>query len=149
MKLVYRHHLVRGIMLQRFLAPLFLVLSLLLAGCNLVNQAEVTAEPTLDIPTIEIRDPSNNRQIVEGTEFSFDIVAQDSGAGISQINLYIDETLIGEAFPLEDEEVPIFRASINWLAQGQGNHFVEAIAYRLDGTESDAAEIVIEVIASE
>jgi hypothetical protein len=137
-------------MLQRFLAPLFLVLiSLLLAACNLVNQAEITAEATVDIPTIEIRDPSNNRQIVEGTEFSFDIVAQDSGAGVSKIVLRIDEAQIGEAFPLEAEEVPIFRVSINWLAQGQGNHFVEAIAFRLDGTESDAAKIVIEVIASE
>jgi hypothetical protein len=136
-------------MLQRFLAPLFLVLSLLLAGCNLVNQAEITAEPTVDIPTIEIRDPSNNRQIVEGTEFSFDIVAQDSGAGVSKIVLRIDDTQIGEAFPLEAEEVPIFRVSINWLAQGQGNHFVEAIAFRLDGTESVAATIVIEVIDGE
>ena len=136
-------------MLQRFLAPLFLVLSLLLAGCNLVNQAELTAEPTVDIPTIEILEPTNNRQIVEGTEFSFDIVAQDSGAGVSQINLYIDETLIGEAFPVEDDTVPVFRATINWLAQGQGNHFVEAIAYRLDGTESTGAKIVIEVIAGE
>jgi hypothetical protein len=136
-------------MLQRFWRPLFASLCLLLAGCNLISQAEVTAEPSLDIPTIEIIAPGNNRQIVEGTDFSFDIVAQDSGDGVSQINLYIDEALIGEAFPVEEDAVPIFRATINWLAQGQGNHFVEAIAYRLDGSRSDGAKIVIEVIPRE
>jgi hypothetical protein len=136
-------------MLRRFWKLLFAGICLLLAGCNLINEAEITAEPMLDIPTIEILAPSNNRQIVEATEFAFDIVAQDSGAGVSQINLYIDEVLIGEAFPVEDDAVPIFRATINWLAQGQGNHFVEAIAYRLDGSRSDAAKIVIEVIPRE
>src|SRR5215510_11217598 len=128
-------------MLQRFSGFLICLLSLFLGACNLVNEAEITPEATLDIPTLEILEPSNNRQIVEGTEFSFDIVAQDEGTGVSQINLYIDEALIGEAFPVEAESVPIFRASINWLAQGQGNHFVEALAYRLDGTQSDAAKI--------
>lgn len=136
-------------MLRRFWRLIFASIGLFLAGCNLVNQAEITAEPILDIPTIEILAPSNNRQIVEGTEFAFDIVAQDSGAGVSQINLYIDEALIGEAFPIEDDAVPVFRATINWLAQVQGNHFVEAIAYRLDGSRSDGAKIVIEVIGRE
>jgi hypothetical protein len=122
---------------------------LVLAACNLMSEAEITAEPTLDIPTIEILEPSNNRQIVEGTEFEFDIVAQDGGAGVAQIRLWVDDELIGEAFPVEAESVPVFRARINWLAQGVGRHPVEAIAYRADGTRSDSAQITIEVIVRE
>ena len=122
---------------------------LFLTGCNLINQAEITAEPTLDLPTVEILDPSNNRQIIEGTEFSFDIVGRDNGAGVASISLYVDEQLIGEAKPVEAVAVPVFRANINWLAQGQGRHPVEAIAYRADGTRSDSAQITIEVLPRE
>jgi hypothetical protein len=136
-------------MLRRFWRLPFLCFCLFLAACNLINEAEITAEPTLDIPTVEILEPGNNRQIIEGTEFEFDIVGRDNGAGVAQIRLYIDETLIGEAFPVEAEAVPVFRARINWLAQGQGRHPVEVIAYRADGTRSDAAEITIEVLPSE
>ena len=122
---------------------------LFLAACNLMSEAEITAEPTLDIPTVEILEPGNNRQIIEGTEFEFDIVGRDNGAGVAQIRLYIDEQLIGEAFPVEAEAVPVFRARINWLANGQGRHAIEAIAYRADGTRSDSAQITIEVLPSE
>ena len=58
----------RGFMLGRFWRPVFACICLLLAGCNLVNEAEITAEPTLDIPTVEILSPANNRQIVEGRD---------------------------------------------------------------------------------
>lgn len=136
-------------MLRRFWRLPILCFCLFLAACNLMSEAEMTAEPTLDIPTVEILEPANNRQIIEGTEFEFDIVGRDSGAGVAQIRLYIDETLIGEAFPVEEEAVPVFRARINWLANGVGRHPVEAIAYRADGTRSDSATITIEVLESE
>lgn len=149
MKHVYIVLSLRGAMLRNF-AIYILAACFLLTGCNLVNEAEVTAEPTPDIPTVEILSPSNNRQIIEGTEFAFDILGRDdAGAGVASISLYVDEQLIGEASPVEADAVPLFRVTINWLAQGQGRHPVEAIAYRADGTRSDSAQITIEVLPRE
>lgn len=137
-------------MLKHFLGRIAILGSLLfLAACNLNNQAEITPEATADIPTVQILAPSNNRQVIIGTEFDFDILGQDSNAGVARLALYIDGELIGEASPIEAESVPIFRATINWLAPELGRFAVEAIAYRADGTRSDAAIISIEVIPRE
>jgi hypothetical protein len=136
-------------MLRVFWRLLLLCFCLFLAACNLMSEAEITAEPTLDLPTIEILEPSNNREIIEGTEFEFDIVARDNGAGVTQIRIWVDDVLIGEASPLDADVVPVFRTRINWLAQGVGRHPVEAIAYRADGTPSDSARISIEVVERE
>jgi hypothetical protein len=35
---------------------------------------------------------------------------------------------------------------MNWLAQGQGRHALTAIAYRPDGTQSDPATILVNVL---
>jgi hypothetical protein len=120
-------------------------LSLMLLACNLATPAP-TPLPTPDLPTVEIIDPPNNRQIVEGTAFAFDIVGRDAGPGISKLELYIDGALINAISPFENLTEPIFRAQINWVAQGTGLRVVEAIAFRQDGQRSDPAIITIEVL---
>lgn len=118
----------------------------ILAGCNLISSEEITPIPTPDIPQTEILSPSNNRQVVEGTEFDIDIVAHDENPGIARVELFIDGESINEASPVDDEIVPVFRVTMNWLAQGIGLHVIEAAAYRPDGTRGDAAVINIEVL---
>lgn len=125
---------------------LIVVLMVMLAGCNLTQGSSVTPTPLPDLPQVEILDPANNRQIYEGTEFDFDIVARDESAGIVRIELYIDDAIINSASPVDATSVPVFRVTINWLAEGQGLHTVEAVAYRADGTQSDPALINIEVL---
>lgn len=123
------------------------LLVMLLTGCNLTQGGSATPTLLPDLPQVEILEPANNRQIYEGTEFDFDIVARDEGAGIVRIELYIDDTIINSASPVDAESVPVFRVTMNWLAEGQGLHTVEAVAYRADGTQSDPALINIEVLA--
>ncbi len=120
-------------------------LALMLVSCNLATPTP-TPLPTPDLPTVEIIDPPNNRQIVEGTEFAFDIVGRDAGPGISKLELYIDGSLIHAISPFENLTEPVFRAQINWVAEGVGLRVVEAIAFRQDGQRSDPALITIEVL---
>jgi hypothetical protein len=102
--------------------------------------------PTPDIPTVEIIDPPNNVQIIEGTEIMVDIVGRDSGVGVSKIELLIDGTTINNVSPFDNVAAPVFRAQISWTATGEGFHILEAIAYRPDGQRSDSALINVEVL---
>jgi hypothetical protein len=123
----------------------FALVVMCLLACNLTTSTP-TPIPTPDIPIVEILDPPNNRQIIEGTEFNIDIVARDSGAGIAKIEVLIDGELINSATPFENIIEPVFRVQMNWLANGVGIHVIEAIAYRQDGQQSDPTLITIEVL---
>lgn len=116
-----------------------------LLACNLAQPAP-TPIPTPDLPTVEIIDPPNNVQVIDGTTFAFDVVARDATQGVSKVELYIDGALINQVNPFDVVAAPIFRAQINWTAQGVGLRAVEAIAYRPDGQRSDSALLTIEVI---
>lgn len=114
-------------------------------GCNLA-QPTPTPFPTPDLPTVEIIDPPNNVQVIEGTTFAFDVVGRDAAQGVSKVELYVDGALVAVVNPFDVIAAPVFRAQINWTAQGVGLRAVEAIAYRPDGQRSDAALLTIEVI---
>lgn len=119
-----------------------------LSGCNL-GVAPDTPVPTPDLPRVEFIAPPNNSQVLEQTDFPLDIIARDASVGIARLEFYIDETLITEVTPQDDEAVPVFRVQVNWLAQGVGLHGASAIAYRPDGTRSDEARLTLEVLPRE
>jgi len=122
----------------------------LLTACNLTNDpVELTPEPTADLPRVQILAPANNQQVIEDTEFTFDVVGRDENPGIAYIELRIDDETLDEVPPAEDEFVPVLRTEIPWRATGVGLHVIEAIAYRPDGTPSDPAIINIEVLPRE
>jgi hypothetical protein len=58
----------------------------------------------------------------------------------------VDDELVNSATPEASVAEPVFRVEMNWLAKGPGFHAITAIAYRLDGTRSDAATLLIEVL---
>ncbi len=127
-----------------------LALLLLLSACNLTSDpVEITPEPTPDLPRVEILQPANNQQVIEGTEFTFDVVGRDENPGVARIEVRIDDVTLDEVPPAEDEFVPVLRAEVPWRASGIGLHVVEVIAYRPDGTPSDPAIINIEVVPRE
>ncbi len=129
---------------------LALFLIFFLSACNLTNSpVEITPEPTPDLPRVQILQPANNQQVIEGTEFTFDVVARDENPGIASVELRIDGVTQDQIPPAEDEFVPVLRAEIPWRASGIGLHVIEAIAYRPDGTPSDTAIINIEVVPRE
>ncbi|MCU0511523.1 MAG: Ig-like domain-containing protein [Anaerolineae bacterium] len=125
-----------------------LLLCGLLAACNLEAGGSAALTPTPDLPRVDILAPANNSRVEEGLDFAFDIVAQDS-AGIARVELRIDEQTIHEAAPPDSPTVPLFRVSMNWRATTLGQHLVEVIAYRADGTPGIPAQMIIEVVAAQ
>jgi len=112
------------------------------AGCTL----ESTPVPTPNIPRVQFIAPPNNSRVVNGTDLTIDLFAQDNHLGIAKIEFYADGSLIKEAsLPNYDVQTD-FRVQVNWLASGIGFHALSAIAYRPDGTRSDEAFLSIEVV---
>jgi hypothetical protein len=132
---------------NRVLRGAWLLLSLL--ACTLTGEA-IPLTPTPDLPSIQFQFPDNNAQVFENTDLTIELLATDNSQGISRIELYVDaftdETPHQTASPVGGEPVPVFTATMNWLAQGVGRHRLTAVAYREDGLQSDETTIVIEVI---
>lgn len=121
------------------------VLLLVLAGCNLGASQEVVIPPTPDLPRVSFQFPQNNARVVEGFEVTVDLLATDATLGIQRIAFYVDRVLVQEGESPEGV-VALFRVNTRWTAQGTGMHTLSAIAYRPDGTPSDEATILVEVV---
>ncbi len=127
---------------------LALTLLFTLTACNLTNTAP-TPIPTPNLPRVQFEAPTNNATVFEGVDLDIVVAAADETAGIARVEDLIDTQPHQEASPVEAGVVPGFTARMNWLAQSPGRHVISAIAYRLDGTRSEEAQIVIEVVARE
>ncbi len=124
-----------------------LCLALLLAGCNLrQGNATNTPFPTPDIPRIRFTFPDNNSSVLEGTDLSVQLLAEDLGDGIARVQLLVDDVSQGEGKPEIAPSVPAFSANIHWMAQGLGMHSLTAIAFRADGQASAPATLILSVI---
>ncbi len=123
---------------------LLVIVGVLVGGCNLGAPA-ITPSPTPEIPAAEFLFPDNNSRVEMGAVLTIDIVARDRAQGISRVELLVDDVIISEATPV-DNAPPIFRVTMNWLAEGIGLHTLKAIAYRADGTASDETIIIVEVV---
>jgi hypothetical protein len=132
--------------MRRLLRVALLLAVAALAACNLTNEALPTLTPTPDMPTIQFLFPANESTVVEGADLNIDIVAEDSGIGVAKIQLMVDEQVVNERGPDISAAVPVFTVRMNWLAQGQGRHILTAVAFRPDGTQSDEANILVNVL---
>jgi len=123
------------------------LIALLLAGCNIrTNNATNTPFPTPDIPRVQFMFPTNNATVLEGTDLTLELLAEDGGAGVARVDLLIDDLPHQSGIPKESLAVPVFTVRMNWLAEGVGFHSLTAVAYRADGTSSTATIINVEVI---
>jgi hypothetical protein len=123
-----------------------ILLAHVLSACNL-QQGTPTPLPTPDAPTVEFLSPVNGSSVIEGTDLTIELVARDTGAGVARVQLLVDDLPHQEGKPVESAAVPTFTVIMNWLAQGQGNHSLTAVAYRPDGTASPPTIISIQVVA--
>jgi hypothetical protein len=130
---------------------MLLLLVLLLTGCNLRQgpAPPLAPAPTPDRPRIQFTYPENNAAVIEGTDLRIDLLADDPGDGVARVELLVDDVAVSEGTPEISQAVPTFAVTLNWLAQGAGLHSLSAVAYRLDGTTSEVATIVVQVIPRE
>lgn len=122
--------------------------AVILAGCNL-SQGTPTPLPTPDAPLVEFRFPPNNSTVVDGTDLTIELLATDAGAGVARVQLFVDDLPHLDGQPQIAVSVPTFAVTMNWLAQGIGQHSLTAIAYRLDGLPGPPATIIVEVVPRE
>ncbi|TVR24285.1 MAG: hypothetical protein EA396_01965 [Anaerolineaceae bacterium] len=113
------------------------------SACNLTASAP---PPTPDLPTVRFVAPANNARILQGTDLTVDIFAEDTGVGIARVEFRVDGVPVGDGGPPHFGVEHRFRVQMNWLAGGIGAHVLSAIAYRPDGTPSDETFIVVEVV---
>lgn len=125
-----------------------IVIALFTLACNLSTSVP-TAVPTPDIPQVTILDPPNNQPVIEGTEFTIDVLATDTTTGVTRVEVRVDDVALITVSPTENEVEERFRVQTNWRAQGLGLHVIQAIAYRPDETPSDVAIINVEVLPRE
>lgn len=124
------------------LMPYIIIGIFLLSSCTL----DATPIPTPDLPRVQFVAPPNNSRVVNNTDLTIDLFAQDSTVGIAKIELYADGGLVKEASLPNYGVQADFRVQINWLASGLGFHVLSAIAYRPDGTRSDETFLSIEIV---
>ncbi len=125
---------------------LFLCLSLLIitVGCTL-STGDTTPVPEL---VVEFVFPANNLSIAAETDLQIQIVARSATTGITHVELLVDGVIVRTATPIEAAAVPVFVVDMNWLAEGDGFHVIEAIAYGDSGSVSTPARIRVNVIAA-
>ena len=118
----------------------------LLSACNLMpSQQNTTPVATPDLPRVEFLSPPNRATVIEGALMDVDIVAQDETAGISKVEFLVDGQLL-QTSETESGNEKIYRVTMNWLAEGVGNHSLSAIAYRPTGIAGQETTIVVEVV---
>lgn len=128
------------------LLPLLLIAALLtVAGCNLMRASDAPdLTPAL---SVTFQSPENMAQFYAGDEVSLLLLAEDRGGpGVARVELLVDDQPHQEGTPEVSSAVPVFTVTMRWKANGPGFHSVTAIAYRADGTASDPATIVLEVV---
>jgi hypothetical protein len=126
-----------------------IALCLLLSACNLDLAGNIVPTATPDLPRVVIAAPANNSRVIEDIEFEFEIVARDETAGIAKVELYVDDELINDSTPPDAAAVPVFVVKMNWKARDIGQHFVEVVPYRPDGSRGDSATLTVEVIPAD
>lgn len=138
---------------QRFSLPIpWLAVILCLAACNLNSASVSTATPVPppNIPRVHILSPENNAQISLGETITLEILAQDDGAGIHQVRLFVDDPLAesepyAAATAFNNESVKAFTAHLLWEPERSKSYLLTVVSYRADGTRSDGVSISVHI----
>ncbi|MFZ5364855.1 MAG: Ig-like domain-containing protein [Patescibacteria group bacterium] len=117
-------------------------------GIASVCQAEFTTGELVDTaaPGVSLTSPYNNQAI---SEFSFFTLTADTNddSGISAVEFYVDDQLVGADGPLEASTA--FLAQLEWDNSDfdRGNHSVYAKAYDLDDNETQSSSKNFRILA--
>lgn len=134
------------------LVVVYLVLALAAMACNLssLGGGNDQQQPGhADAPVVEIRVPANNTPFAEGTRVIIQAVANDAGAGVSRVELLVDDVPAGSSNAPAAQGQPAYVANLEWVAQGIGLHSITVVAYRADNTASAPATINVSVVAGQ
>lgn len=127
------------------------LLALAAMACNLNlpgsgGDTTVDQQPAASAPEVSIRVPVNGMSFAEGTTVVIQVVGTDSGAGVSMLELLIDDRPFSSMPAPNTAGQGALMANFSWSAQGVGAHSITAIARRADGTSSAPQTISVTVV---
>jgi len=103
-------------------------------------------QPAANTPEVSIRVPVSGMSFAEGTTVVIQVVGTDNGAGVSELELLIDDRPFSTMPAPNAGGQSALMANFNWQAQGVGAHSITAVARRADGTSSAPATISVTVV---
>lgn len=116
-----------------------IAIALLLAACG---PPPVAAGP----PTVSIVLPADGVTYAAGTNVLVVVQGADAGAGIARVVLYADGVeAAARDTTVDGSGLAAISTSFDWTAAVAGPHELTVIAYRADGTTSDAARVGLQV----
>lgn len=130
------------------LLVVLVLLALAALACNLSGDTGPADSSAAALPTVNIQAPVSSMSFVEGANVVIQVVGADTGAGISRIDLQIDDLPAGSSTSPVAAGQSVFIATFEWPAMGVGAHAISAVALRADGTASAPTLISINVVAA-
>jgi len=124
-----------------------IVLSLLLtSACSFAaNTAEQT--PTFSgPPTVRLSSPLPNDTYREGASVNILIRVENAGPDVARVAVRVNDEIVGEAIQPNEAGAAAFTIINSWTAPMPGQYTVSASATRSDGTSSEPATAVINVM---
>ncbi len=127
---------------------LSLILSVVLAGCNL-NTAVGPGGGQTSIsgaPVVQIAAPPPNGTFLENVPVNIQALISNAGTDIDRIEIVVDGTTIQTLKSPNTAGAASFSIAQSWAATGDGQHTIGVTAYRADGSSSAPATVTISVV---
>lgn len=130
------------------IAVLLAIISLVLVSCDLLTNPDDEEAIFEGSPQVTISSPLNGDTYQEGVGVNILLRIDNAGPDVARVAIQIDGQIIGEAILPNPGGDPSFTVSNGWPASGAGAHTISAVASRSDGSVSNQASVIINVVAS-
>lgn len=119
-----------------------------LTGCTLsFNGPEVASLPEFDSPpTVRITAPLPNTTYLSGVAVNVQVQVGNAGPDIDRVEVLTPDDLIGTLPQPNPTGAAAFGVTQTYSPGQVGQHTIQAVAYRADGTESTMASVTINVV---
>lgn len=128
-----------------------LALMSLLTACTSLGSVEDGENTTTfeGPPDVSIASPLTGDSYEEGVNVSILVRVTNAGEDIGRVALQVDGQIIAERTQPNPDGVASFVIESGWIAAGNGQHTISAVASRLDGVTSNNASVTINVIGEQ
>jgi len=123
------------------------LMTLMSTGCNL-NTAPGGGN-IAGVPIVRILSPQAGATYLEGVSVNIQAQISNAGADIDRVEIALDDGLIASISDPNPADQPAFATTYGWLATGVGDHRLAVIAFRADGSASEATFVPITVRAGD
>lgn len=129
---------------------LVLVLAFILTACNLNTGVVGDGQTAISgPPTVQIAAPPANATFLENIAVNIQALIGNAGTDIARIEISVDGTVIETLESPNPGGAPSFSIAQSWQASGVGQHTIDVVAFRADGSSSVPVPVTINVISTQ